>query len=730
MQSPQESLKPFANRIARAAVSGNAAQVIYWLRTAGLLGVSGTDPTNTSAGVSVADLNEASANTPAESYGCHVGIWERKVVNGKVSFVRRKETRHEWAFWADVDRIEPKSEKMRVLLIGESVARGYLYTPLFTPAMALQMILEPQFGAGNVEVIDLARMNLGFQIREVGINALQMEPDVTIIFAGNNWYITDPLMSEIAEIDEAISKQGIAGAKQVVEAQIARHARQIVSDLSAAYESKGIPLIWIIPEFNLRDWRDPITNAPYLVNGLNKEWLDLMEEAQSALRDHDVQRARVLAENMIEIDQGVCVVGFYILAECSRRANDLENEWKYLRLARDATSWNVSRPIVPRAYSAMQEAVRDQTSSYKNQVVDLPVLFREHLNGAIPDRRLFLDYCHLTTLGIQISMKAAASCVLRALKGIDIPWHALGGEHVAPTPKIEAEALLLAAILNAHCSQPYDVVHYRCVRALDHSRHIAPLMLTYMDLQTRISVPMRMSEAEHEIWKTGSPLMHGLLGLNKKRLDRSLLNAMIDALEEVGIEARERVERLCREEHSVANAETDLLDYYYCSAVDQSRSLMWLNYAVDKRFWPDAKYYQAYWPESKFIFVGEAGCGVHLCLTCRLPKPAAREMSIGIMLNGKPQGEIVAGSEWSTWEVNFPDAVVQNGFNEIVLCWPRPEFESGQALEKARLNLVESKFPDFYPIFGEIHSFTASDGRQVLTTSATVQVESPLAEVA
>ena len=338
MQSPHESLKPFANRIARAAVSGNAAQVISLLRIAGLLGVPATEPTNTSGGVSVADLNEASASTPAESYGCHVGIWERKVVNGKVSFVRRRETRREWAFWADVDRIEPKSEKTRVLLIGESVARGYLYNPLFNPAMALQMILESQFGAGKVEVIDLARMNLGFQIREVGINALQMEPDVTVIFAGNNWYITNPLMSEIAEIDEAISKQGIAGAKQVVEAQIARHARRIVSDLSAAYESKGIPLIWIIPEFNLRDWRDPITNAPYLVNGLNKEWLDLMEEAQSALRDHDVQRARLLAENMIEIDQGVCVVGFYILAECSRRANDLESEWKYLRLARDATS--------------------------------------------------------------------------------------------------------------------------------------------------------------------------------------------------------------------------------------------------------------------------------------------------------------------------------------------------------------------------------------------------------
>jgi hypothetical protein len=59
-----------------------------------------------------------------------------------------------------------------------------------------------------------------------------------------------------------------------------------------------------------------------------------------------------------------------------------------------------------------------------------------------------------------------------------------------------------------------------------------------------------------------------------------------------------------------------------------------------------------------------------------------------------------------------------------------PEFEIGKALEKARLKLIERKFPDFYPVFGEIHSFTASKGRPVSTTSLVVEVESSLFEVA
>jgi len=729
MQSLPESWKSFANRIARAAVSDNAAQLVRLLRVSGFFAGPPNDAGKTSSGVSVADLDEALGGAPAASDGDHVGIWERKVINGKITFVRRMEAMPEWNYWADVGRIEAKGERMRVLLIGESVARGYLYDPVFNPAMALQMILESQFGEDKVEVIDLARTNLGFQILELAINALQLEPDIAVIFAGNNWCISEPSPSGVAEIDEAIAKHGIAGTKRVIDAEIASTARRIVREISAAYESKGVPLVWIIPESNLRDWHDPITNAPYLPDGLNKEWLGLMAEAQGALHDQDFERVTLLAQRIIEIDQGVCVAGFYLLAESRRRADDVEGERKYLTLARDATSWDLSRETVPRSCSAMQEAVREETSKHNIHVIDLPVLFKEYLAGGIPDRRLFLDYCHLTTEGIRVAMGAAASSVLLALKGVDRSRRWLISDQVAPSSETEAEASFLAAIMNAHCSQPDELVQYFCRRALNHSRHVGQWMLNYIEIQTQSSVPMRMSEAEEQMWKAGSPLIRNLLRLNQKRLDRLLLQVSIKALEEVGIKARERVERICLEEHSVTHGQTDLLDFYYCSAADQAQELARL-LPLSERHRPDTEYYRAYWPESRFIFVGEAGCAVHLCLTCRLPKPTPRETSIKLRLNGKPQVEIVIGSKWSTWDIDLPGAAVHDGLNEIAISWPMPEFETGKALAKARLKLIERKFPDFYPVFGEIHSFTASDGRPVSTTSPIVQIESSLVEVA
>ena len=59
-----------------------------------------------------------------------------------------------------------------------------------------------------------------------------------------------------------------------------------------------------------------------------------------------------------------------------------------------------------------------------------------------------------------------------------------------------------------------------------------------------------------------------------------------------------------------------------------------------------------------------------------------------------------------------------------------PEFDADEALKTARLKVIERKFPDFFPVFGEIHSLTASDGRDVSTSSPVLETESSLLEVA
>jgi hypothetical protein len=719
MERPPETLKSFSNRLAELASGKDSTEVIRLLRLAGLLGES-----DKSAGHSTHSDNMFGPPPNPD----HVGIWERKIENGKVCFVRRLETMAEWDLWnPNLGRIEAKSSKKRIVYIGESVARGYLYDPEFTPAMALEMILKPHFAEG-IEVIDLARSNLSHEIKHLAISALQLEPDIGIMFGGNNWGVAFPGTSDIAQLDEALMREGMPGAKPVCNAQIARVASRIVNEIAAAYESKGVPLIWIVPEFNLGDWRDPLTNPPHLGKGLNREWLKVLEEAQSALRDGDLGRAKELANRLIEIDQGICQAGIYILAECCRRVNDIEGERKYLEMARDALSWDSSRLILPRTYAITQQSIREEARKHNNQVVDSPALFKEYLKGEIPGRRMFLDYCHLTTEGIQVTMAATASCVLQALKGKEVPWFTLVKEDVAPPVKTEAEASFLAAIMNAHWWQSYDLTRHYCKRALSLSRHIADVMLLYIDLQTRRTPPKTMGEAERQINSTASHLMrHYLLNLNEKRLDKVLLGAIVDTLDEFGIDGRELLERL-RREHSVAFEETDLFDYYYCSSADQPQELAWMMRIVYKTYKPqfEPKYYRAFGSESRFIFVGTADVPVRLSLTCRLPNTATGESKISVALNGVSQAEMTISRQWSTWEINVAGDVVREGLNEVSVHWPVPEFESSsEALDKVVMNLFnfwELKFPNFFPLFGEIHSFKAS-GAPVIST--TVPMEQP-----
>ncbi|HEX8560230.1 MAG TPA: hypothetical protein VF668_19190, partial [Pyrinomonadaceae bacterium] len=474
-------------------------------------------------------------------------------------------------------------------------------------------------------------------------------------------------------------------------------------------------LVWMIPEFNLADWRDPVTNAPHLPGRLNREWLDLLAGAESALRDGDDARASELASRMVEIDGGVAVAGLYILAGCHERAGRVDEARDCLERARDAVSWDLSRQVMPRTYRATQNALRETLGDYPIQVIDLPALFKEHLGGGIAGRSLIIDYCHLTVEGIQVAMGAAAACVVKALTGAETSWREMANSDIAPSKEIEAEASFLAAVHNAHWFQSYDLVRYYCARALQLSPHVAELMINYLELQARPLVPALMSGSEEHISQMGSSLMHQyLLSKNEKRLEKVLYDAAVDALAEAGVDARARLDRFRREEHSVSQGETNLLAYYYCSAVNQPQELAWLIETSHKKYQPNkTAYYKAYWPESRFVFFADGGRAVRLDLTCRLPAGAAGGAPVGVMLNGRPQVQIAADREWGTWEIDLAGEAVRDGLNELSVWWPTPEFPGAAALEKVKSNLFERELAEFYPVFGEIHSFTASDGQAV-----------------
>lgn len=709
----EELLKSFANRLAEISLSEDGARALGLFQASGLLvstsGDGGENPRPEDTGDSPPAHGMAPGTAPD-----HIGIWERK--KGTEHFVRRLDLVRDWHFWANRGRIGPKGNRKRVVLLGESAARGYLYDPQYTPATALECMLQLQLGKGGVEVIDLARTNLGFQLKELAIAALKLEPDAVVIFAGNNWrpFSTRSSFSEkdVPFLDGILREKGIAGINQFSLDQLAEKATRLVREVALVYESRDIPLLWIVPEFNLADWRDPMKNAPCLPGNANREWLAFNEKAMAALQAGDVESAVISASRMVHLDGGVSVAGLYLLAECSKRQGDLVSARHYLERARDAVLWDTSiGSASPRAYSVVQKALREEPLKFRrNQVLDLPEHFRNYLNGALPDRRLFLDYCHLTSEAIRIAMAEAACRVIHAFKDMKATWQQLTAQCPSPTPKVEAEAAFLAAIHNAHWHQNEELISYYCHRALKLAPEIGQVMHKFAELQSRRH-PMCMYAAAEKIGEMPWPgIQHYVFHMQNQQLDKVLLQAMVEALETVGIRAADELEQVRREEHAIDIRSADLLDQYYCSAAVQPQEALWAGPSYSS--YKESHYYKAYSRDSRFCFVGEAGRGILLSLTCRLPGVA--EGAVQIEVNGKSSTEIVINDKWSTWDIAVPAEAVRDGVNEIVIRWPFPDFSAQDVLCVAIENIRHKLLPEFYARFGEVHSFTASDAVSVL----------------
>jgi hypothetical protein len=705
MQRPPEISKSFANRLAALADSKESAHLIRLLQLTGMFAGN--------------RKSRPAASPPSPAASDRVGIWERKSKDGKSYFARSMDRANEWNMWANEGRIEAKGAKRRVVLIGESVARGYLYDPLFTPAMVLEKILVPHFGQDKIEVIDLARLSLlREELLELAHAALALEPDAVVIFAGNNWglgFSSDPEDPDHLRSLSTVSREnGVAGLKRFAEEKLKLEIKDLVKVIAELYRSKNIPLAWIVPEFNLRDWRDAEMNAPYLGSEANREWIAHWERARNAFKDGDIAAAAESAKKMVDLDHGVSVTGLYLLADCSQASGDVDAVRDYLERARDALIWDSSAYVPSRSYTVVQETLREEAKKYDNGLVDLPQIFCEYLHGDLPDRRLFVDHCHLTSDGIQVSMAAAGACLLQKLVGVGKHWTALADKRLAPSKEVQAEAAFLAAVHNAHWWQSRDLVEHFCSRAVQNSSKIARLMATFSELQV-CRAPMLMSRAAEEFSELGSGLIQFYtIQYSKQILDDVLLDAIGSSLKKVGGDERARLERLQTKEHSVARRANDLLDYYYCSAARQPRELMWAfaMQGMSPLLRMRSDYYKAYGTESRFVFVGETDCPVGLRLTCRLPKRPAAEGAIKIEVNGHPIGEMVLGRDWETWHISVNREAVRDGLNEVIIRWPLPEFPDKAALDVMFEHLVDDGIhPDFYPVFGEVHSFVASDDR-------------------
>src|SRR6185369_4743396 len=284
--------------------------------------------------------NDSVADEPAEPAGkIRVGTWEAvEDAHGRSFF--RVETGDPLHLWANVEKIPPKGSRLRIVLLGESVARGYLYDPYFNPALALQAMMSSACGASEIEVIDLARTDLTHKLLQEMINsALHLEPDAFVIFAGNNWHpFINHRDDEILDMTSALRKAGSWRAlKELMEATLVARAKETLRALGKVIYAHRVPVVFVLPEFNLADWLTDCDCPPMLNSNDTAAWLHARGEAEELLKGDQWEQAEPLARRMMELDEGTAAAGPNILAEVSRRRGDHGAAKTFLERARDAS---------------------------------------------------------------------------------------------------------------------------------------------------------------------------------------------------------------------------------------------------------------------------------------------------------------------------------------------------------------------------------------------------------
>lgn len=609
-----------------------------------------------------------------------VSIWEEEEGTGE--FVRARKHIDLWRFCADVERIGKKGDKKRIVLLGESVARGFFFDPVYCPAQVLGEQLEAS--AESVEIIDLAQSNCDpWWLSKIAASVPMLEPDAVVVFAGNNWrvsslsntsvdaFITD---GELIEEEQGFSK---LLTKQLD--SLERFAGQVVTKLASSLTPLGVPVLFVIPEINVADWTSAPVSAfdtPLMSSDDTQTWVSSYEAAKEAFEAGDFAGAEQSVQRAIALDGGTSSTSLDLLARIQRGLGKRNQEiYATLRRSRDIIE---DTRVVPGVFVNVAEAIRRVAPEVGATVVDLPQLFGDRYEHEIPGRRLYLDFCHHTSEGMRVAMAAVAQKLLPALFKKEAYLEDLIQAASKPAPEHEAWAHLLAGIHNAHWGQDPEVCAYHFKRAREYDPNIAKtgVALVY-DAYRRKTPPVLLPEFDRlvkndiaEVCLVGySPLARGVIK------EQALLDAIATAFPET-VAASEGPEL------SVGRVdEIDLLQSHSTELTDRNR-------------WYRRAYAAAYGTTSTYTFSSTAARDLSICVTSRIPE-AVQAGEIVVELNGTPIAQATLKDEWVALRTRASAGLVQAGLNELTIRWPnvprsdvraklRKDFEAGQKVDIRR----------------------------------------------
>lgn len=640
-----------------------------------------------------------------EAGNTDVGIWKRRDDN-QLEYVINEEKAKEWNYWSKTATIPEKSNRKRVLLLGESVARGYFYDPEYNPSKELNHLLN-HHSEEAFEVIDLARTDLNYEMLTKLIHqSTLLEPDAVVIFAGNNWDANCFWESNCLEIVKVIENQGIEGLFQYFNRLLMNRVEKIGELIHKLYSSQGVPVILVIPEFNIHDWKDPSMSAPWLSQEDNRVWLEEMRSAKRYMENHnDMEAIRVL-EKVIKMDSSLCIQSLNLLAQAYHNTNQYDKEEQCLIRAKDAT---IIYPKIstPRTVSVVQETLKDCANKYNNIfAVDLRAVFRKASSDHKIGREYFMDYCHLTAQGVKLAMSGVSRYIVEyfeqgAKLSMEIPTH-MDSMLIDHFP--QGEAHFLAAIHNAHWGQDKDIIKYHLEKSLSIYPDIEDIMLSFIEFQNR-NLTVWMSKQTHnyisKISEQGQRYLTDNRGLC---LDKKLMDCIQDVLGHKQ-DLKDYIQTMRNKAYSMKNRELNLLqNEYYVDSISQKEAQYDLSIIPDKlkRY----GYFKAFQDITKFNFVMDEAKDLVLRIVYRMQVVKSDTAIMKIFINDHEVFTGTSCQEWTTFNIDVLKELLLEGMNEVKIYWSSINRSKEIELQKIKSDIEIGLIPEVLPVFGEIQKLT------------------------
>jgi len=627
--------------------------------------------------------------------------------------------------WCPRRTLRPKRRggARRICLIGESAAVGFFYAPQVTPATVLQAQLDAASGRGRYEVIDLARIDMRafsgpHSLIRVAVAALQLGPDVLVIFAGNNWF--SPVApfpgadrAHFQAMAAAYREAGAPGLMRLCEEHARSYYPGVLENLAYVARAAAIPVIVVIPEINQADWQRAAPVA-WLPGSRTARWYRLLRRGLTSADAADHTRAARIAEQMTELDGGTCSTSHRLRANALATLGRTEDARESCLAEVDSGNW-VPGMGVPGAGRVVREIARRGAATHGLTCVDLPAIFAEHASG-LPGRALFLDYCHLTLDGMRIAMAAVAAAIVRRSDAPGRDWRARLAR--LPAPRVssarDATAKLMAALYTSQWDRRIDgespLPGYWLDAALGAWDGIRETMLQYVATRTAPPMEEGLSLPERRLFGPSNRFddgTHQLAGegrrLRRAWLDAAAIDAICRALERAGDGRHRRlVTGVLMDRHEAGGDGVDLVEPFYHWNAGAGAP----GYQNDRTSYSAPGLYRAFTPVSHFALISDGRRALTLDVTVRLPRverPRADE-AVAIEVNGVRAGMLRAGSHWRRTAIGVKHERLQAGINKVSIRWPGMPPE-GDAATRAILERLERGIPaDLHPVFGEVAS--------------------------